>query len=87
MVVWVDFDLFMERYGYKILFGIFGLVFLALLGVLLASFYLLFKFLGYFLAGAIIITLLAYAFTAKRRVLDAYAQAHAKYFYDDRPKR
>ncbi|NJE05882.1 hypothetical protein E3E36_06940 [Thermococcus sp. M36] len=83
----MDFDLFMERYGYKILFGIFGAVFLVIIGTLLASFYLMFRFLGYFAAAILIVFLFAYAFTVKRRVMDAQAQAHAKYFYDDRPKR
>lgn len=42
----MDFDLFMERYGHKILFGIFGAVLLVIIGTLLASFYLLFRFIG-----------------------------------------
>ncbi|WP_370520111.1 hypothetical protein [Thermococcus sp. LS1] len=87
MVRPMDFDLFMERYGYKILFGIFGVVLLVIIGTLLASFYLLFRYLGYFAASLVIVFLFAYAFTVKRRVIDAQAQAHAKYFYDDRRKR
>ena len=83
----MDFDLFMERYGYKILLGIFGAVFIVIIGTLLASFYLLFKVLGYFAATLLVVFLIIYAFTVKRRVMDAHAQAHAKYFYDDRPKR
>ncbi|ASJ11763.1 MULTISPECIES: hypothetical protein [Thermococcus] len=83
----MDFDLFMERYGYKILFGIFGLVLLMILGVLAFSVYAVLKLFGLFAGGLLLLFGILYAFTVKRRVMDAQAQAHAKYFYDDRPKR
>jgi len=31
-----------------------------------------------------LIIVLAYAFAVRRKVMDAYAQAHGKYFYDDK---
>ncbi|WP_342667077.1 hypothetical protein [Thermococcus celericrescens] len=86
MVV-VDFDLFMERYGYKILFGIFGIVLLTILGVLAFSAYSILRLYGLFAGGLFLLLLVVYALTVKRRVMDAQAQAHAKYFYDDRPRR
>ncbi|WP_343232453.1 hypothetical protein [Thermococcus sp. 5-4] len=83
-MVGVDFDLFMERYGYKILFGLFGLVILTIIGVLALSVYTALRFYGLFAGGLLLLLGAVYAFTVKRRVLDAQAQAHAKYFYDDR---
>lgn len=83
----MDFDLFMERYGYKILFGLFGLVLLTIFGVLGLYAYAVLRLFGLFAGGLLLILALVYAFTAGRRVLDAQAEAHAKYFYDDRPRR
>ncbi|WP_363316518.1 hypothetical protein [Thermococcus sp.] len=86
-MVRVDFDLFMERYGYKILFGIFGLVLLAILGMFGFYVYAVIRLFGLFAGGLLLLLALVHAFTAGRRVLDAQAKVHAKYFYDDRPKR
>ncbi|NJE42763.1 hypothetical protein E3E32_06015 [Thermococcus sp. GR6] len=83
----MDFYLFMERYGYKILFGIFGLVLLAIFGTLGLYAYAVFKLFDFFAGGLLLLFVIVYAFTAGRRVLDAQAKAHAKYFYDDRRKR
>ncbi|WP_258085018.1 hypothetical protein [Thermococcus thermotolerans] len=83
----MDFDLFMERYGYKILFGIFGLALIVIFGVLAFSVYTVLRLFGLLAGGLLLLFVVVYAFTVKRRVMDAQAQAHAKYFYDDRPRR
>ncbi|NJE86042.1 hypothetical protein E3E23_09440 [Thermococcus sp. CX2] len=83
----MDFDLFMERYGYKILFALFGLVLLAIFGTLGLYAYTVFKLFGFFAGGLLLLLGIVYAFTAGRRILDAQAKAHAKYFYDDRRRR
>lgn len=79
----MDFDLFMERYGYKILFLIFAVFIVALLGILGLAVYSMLKLFGYFGAIALVMYV-TYAFLVKRRVLDAQAEAYGKYFYDSR---
>ncbi len=77
----MDFDLFMERYGYKLLFLLFGLVLAGILSVLGLAVYSMLKLFGY--VGAIVLVMyMTYAFLVQRRVLDASAEAHGKYFYD-----
>ena len=49
--------------------------------------YAVIRLFGLFAGGLLLLLALVHAFTAGRRVLDAQAKVHAKYFYDDRPKR
>lgn len=83
----MDFALFMERYGYNILLLIVGLIIAAIIGVMALYLYRILRVFGIALGGILLIYLFVLAFGVKRRVLDAQAQAHAKYFYDDRPRR
>ncbi|AIU69716.1 membrane protein [Thermococcus eurythermalis] len=78
----MDFALFMERYGYKILFAIFGGIVLLIFGVVLLSVYSFLKLYGLLLGGLLLISIAVYAFFAKRRYLNAYGEALGKYFYD-----
>ncbi|ASJ06516.1 hypothetical protein [Thermococcus pacificus] len=80
----MDFDLFMERYGYKMLFGLFGLVLLVIFGILGLYVYAVVRLFGLFVGGLLLVLALVYAFTTGRKLLDARAEAHAKYFYDSR---
>ncbi|AIF69403.1 hypothetical protein PAP_04960 [Palaeococcus pacificus DY20341] len=80
----MDFALFMERYGYKIILGIFALIFLGFIAIPLISFAWVFKQFGLYIGGIVIVIILMQAFLVKRRALDSYAKAHAKYFYDDK---
>ncbi len=77
----MDFALFMERYGYKILLGIFAAVIIVFLSLIGLWAYALFKMFGA-VALAIILGYAIYAFVVQRRVLNAYGEAHGKYFYD-----
>ena len=77
----MDFALFMERYGYKILLGIFAAVVIGIIAFIGFWAYTLLKMFG--TVGLIVILGYAlYAFLVQRRVLDAQAKAHGKYFYD-----
>ena len=82
----MDFALFMERYGYRILLGIFALIMIGFFAFLGFWVYSMFKLFGA-LAGIMILGYFLYAFLVQRRILDAQAEAHAKYFYDDRRRR
>lgn len=77
----MDFALFMERCGYKILLGIFATVLIGFFAILGFWTYAMFKLLGA-LAGIMILGYFVYAFLVQRRVLDAQAEAHGKYFYN-----
>jgi len=77
----MDFDLFMERYGYKILLGIIAAVIIIVVGVPIVGFvYALLKFSDAPTTLMILVTftLIGYiTFRAYGRVFDAYA----KYWY------
>lgn len=77
----MDFSLFMERYGYKILLGLFALILVGFFAFLGLWVYAMFKFLGA-IAAVVILGYVIYAFIVQRRILDAQAEAHGKYFYD-----
>ncbi|EEB73299.1 hypothetical protein [Thermococcus sp. AM4] len=77
----MDFALFMERYGYKILLGVFAIILIGFFAVLGFWIYAMFKVFGS-IAAIAIVGYFIYAFVVKRRVLDAQAEAHGKYFYD-----
>lgn len=77
----MDFSLFMERYGYKILLGLFALILLGFFAFLGLWVYSMFKFFGG-IAAVVILGYALYAFLVQRRILDATAEAHGKYFYD-----
>jgi uncharacterized membrane protein len=83
----MDFALFMERYGYSILLLIIAIIIAAIIGVMAFYVYRILKVFGITLGGILLIYLFVLAFGVKRRALDAQARAHAKYFYDDRPRR
>ncbi|WP_342781698.1 hypothetical protein [Thermococcus aciditolerans] len=85
MVV-VDFDLFMERYGYKILLGIFGMIILGMFAIIGIWAYVALKYLGLFFGG-LVVALVAVRSLVNRRILDAQAKVFSKYFYDDRKRR
>jgi len=81
-VVPMDFALFMERYGYKILFAIFGAIILVIFGVVALSVYSVLKLYGLIFGAMILLSVAVYAFFVQRRALNAYGEAHGKYFYD-----
>ena len=85
-MVGVDFDLFMERYGYKILLGIFGMIILGMFAIIVIWAYVALKYLG-LLFGGLILMLVAVRSLVNKRVLDAQARVFSKYFYDDRKRR
>ncbi|ASJ14672.1 hypothetical protein A3L10_05815 [Thermococcus radiotolerans] len=82
----MDFDLFMERYGYKILLGIFGMIILGMFAIIGIWVYAALKYLG-LLFGGLILMLVVVRSLVNKRVLDAQAQVFSKYFYDDRKRR
>ncbi|WP_238515827.1 hypothetical protein [Thermococcus sp. 4557] len=82
----VDFDLFMERYGYKILLGIFGMIILGMFAIIVIWAYVALKYLGLFFGG-LIVALVAVRSLVNKRILDAQARVFSKYFYDDRKRR
>ena len=77
----MDFDLFMERYGYKVLLAVFVGVALIVVGIPIVGFILSVRTMGY-VGGAMLIAVLVYALVVNRRVMDSYAEAQGKYFYD-----
>ena len=83
----MDFALFMERYGYKIILGIFVLIFLGFIAIPLIGFAWVFKQFGLYIGGIVVVFILVQAFFVNRRILDSYGKAHSKYFYDDRKRR
>nr|WP_148883743.1 hypothetical protein [Thermococcus aciditolerans]QEK15874.1 hypothetical protein FPV09_06740 [Thermococcus aciditolerans] len=82
----MDFDLFMERYGYKILLGIFGMIILGMFAIIGIWAYVALKYLGLFFGG-LVVALVAVRSLVNRRILDAQAKVFSKYFYDDRKRR
>ncbi|AEK72931.1 membrane protein, conserved [Thermococcus sp. 4557] len=82
----MDFDLFMERYGYKILLGIFGMIILGMFAIIVIWAYVALKYLGLFFGG-LIVALVAVRSLVNKRILDAQARVFSKYFYDDRKRR
>ncbi|ASJ03967.1 hypothetical protein [Thermococcus barossii] len=82
----MDFDLFMERYGYKILLALFGLVVAGMFAIIGIWAYVALKYLS-LLFGGLVLMLVVIRSLVSRRVLDAQAQVFSKYFYDDRRKR
>ncbi|NJE30492.1 hypothetical protein E3E38_05440 [Thermococcus sp. 18S1] len=82
----MDFDLFMERYGYKILLGIFGMIILSMFAIIVIWAYVALKYLGLFFGG-LIVALVAVRSLVNKRILDSQARVFSKYFYDDRKRR
>ncbi|NJE26211.1 hypothetical protein E3E22_06175 [Thermococcus sp. MV5] len=80
----MDLDLFMEKYGFKILLGIMALVILGLFVVPLLGMVELIKRFGLEIGLFMIIIAALYGFIVWRRTSEAYAEAHGKYFYDDK---
>ncbi|ASJ17253.1 hypothetical protein A3L04_09335 [Thermococcus chitonophagus] len=79
----MDFALFMERYGYKLLALIFIIALGIVFGPFLYGFVILLKkyptfTIVMFVVGAV------YTFLFRSKYWDAYAKAMAKYFYDDK---
>ncbi|WP_342764654.1 hypothetical protein [Thermococcus sp. Bubb.Bath] len=83
----VDFALFMERYGYKILLAIGALVVLAIFGTFVAGILAMMKIYGVIIGAIILVGAAFYAFTVTRRSSQAYADAMSKYFYDPKQGR
>jgi len=80
----MDFALFMERYGYKLLLGIMAAVIIGLFAVPIIGLVKVIKLYGPEIGLLIIITSAIYGFTVWRRHANAYGQAQGKYFYDDK---
>ncbi|ACS90835.1 hypothetical protein TSIB_1784 [Thermococcus sibiricus MM 739] len=80
----MDFALFMERYGYKILLGIMAAVIIGLFAIPALGIATLIKTYGLGIGLVFLIVAAAYGFTVWRRSAEAYAKAHGKYFYDDK---
>ncbi len=83
----MDFALFMERYGYKLLLAIGALVVLAIFGTFVAAILAMIKVYGLYIGGIILAGAAFYAFTVSRRSSQAYADAMSKYFYDPKQGR
>ncbi|WP_235507096.1 hypothetical protein [Thermococcus barophilus] len=84
MVVFMDFELFMERYGYKLLLGLMALVVIVVVGIPILGYIYFLRRYSWEIGGLMLIIVVVYAFSVRRKVMDAYAQAHGKYFYDDK---
>jgi len=80
----VDFDLFMEKYGYKILLGIVAVVIIGLFAIPALGIARLIRTYGLEVGLMFLIVAAAYGFIVWRRSSEAYAEAHGKYFYDDK---
>jgi len=80
----MDFTLFMERYGYKILLGIMVVVIIGLFAIPVLGIATLIKTYGLEVGFIFLIVTAVYGFTVWRRSAEAYAKAHGKYFYDDK---
>ena len=80
----MDFALFMERYGYKLLLGIMAAVIIGLFAVPVLGIMKLIKTYSLEIGLMFIIVAATYGFTVWRRYSEAYAKAHGKYFYDDK---
>ncbi len=80
----MDFALFMERYGYKLLLGIMAAVIIGLFAVPIIGLVKVIKLYGPEIGLLIIITSAIYGFTVWRRHANAYGQAQGKYFYDNK---
>ncbi|GEM_PF-712757 len=80
----MDFDLFMERYGYKILLGIIAVVIISLLAIPILGIAELIRMYGLEIGLITIIVSAVYGFTVWRRFNEARAEALGKYFYDDK---
>nr|WP_206204238.1 hypothetical protein [Thermococcus sp. 18S1] len=76
----------MERYGYKILLGIFGMIILSMFAIIVIWAYVALKYLGLFFGG-LIVALVAVRSLVNKRILDSQARVFSKYFYDDRKRR
>ncbi len=76
-----DFNLLLERYGYKMLFMVFGVILLVILGALALYIYAVFKLYGILAGGVLLVAILVYALTRGRKVLDTEAQASVKYLH------
>ncbi|WP_456321455.1 hypothetical protein [Palaeococcus sp. (in: euryarchaeotes)] len=82
----MDFSLFMERYGYKILLAVMSALVIIFIAVPIMGIAVTAKKFGLtFGAFLLIIALVSSLFF--RRTSEAYAQAHGKYFYDNRKRR
>lgn len=80
----MDFDLFMEKYGYKILLGIVAVVIIGLFAIPALGIARLIRTYGLEVGLMFLIVAAAYGFIVWRRSAEAYAEAHGKYFYDDK---
>ncbi|MCD6143310.1 hypothetical protein [Thermococcus sp.] len=80
----MDFDLFMEKYGYKILLGIVAAVIIGLFAIPALGIARLIRTYGLEVGLMFLIVAAAYGFIVWRRSAEAYAKAHGKYFYDDK---
>lgn len=76
-----DFNLLLERYGYKMLFMVFGVILLVILGALALYIYAVFKLYGILAGGVLLVAILVYTLTRGRKVLDTEAQASVKYLH------
>ncbi|BAD85831.1 hypothetical membrane protein, conserved [Thermococcus kodakarensis KOD1] len=78
----MDFALFMERYGYKILLVIMLSIVFGIIGIFVGAVFVTLKSYGLYVGGMILIVTAIYAFTVRRKYLQSYGDAMGKYFYD-----
>lgn len=82
----MDFSLFMERHGYKILLAVMSAIVIAFIAIPIIGIAVTAKKFGLtFGAFLLIIAIISSLFF--RRTSEAYAEAQGKYFYDNRKKR
>ncbi len=82
-----DFNLLLERYGYKMLFMVFGVILLVILGALALYIYAVFKLYGILAGGVLLVAILVYTLTRGRKVLDTEAQTSVKYLHGNERQR
>ncbi|WP_048146712.1 hypothetical protein [Pyrococcus abyssi] len=81
----MDFALFMEKYGYKILLALVFLVVFGIFGVTIFGLIKATKTYGVAF-GVLLLVLIFVRMLVNRRYYEAYGEAMAKYFYDNRKR-
>lgn len=83
----MDFALFMERYGYRIILALMALIILGIIGIFVGAVLVTLRLYGLYVGGIILFITAIYAFTVRRRHLQAYGEAMGKYFYDPKQEK
>ncbi|HII60289.1 hypothetical protein [Pyrococcus horikoshii] len=82
----MDFALFMEKYGYKILLAVIFIGIFGLIGYVMFGLLKMISGLGVLGLGAGLALLIAMRMLIAGRYYEAYGEAMGKYFYDNRRK-